>query len=169
MKYILSALLFLFACNDPNTILPATSTNDTGSVSGEIPSAITKDSIMTEFETLINNHRIDIGEASVVFTDALNNIAKAHSEEMANGSVAFGHSGFSSRCEAAYTSLGGGNLCAENVAMGQGNAQAAFDAWMNSSGHRANIEQTRVNFSGFGYAKSTSGIIYWTEIFVEKN
>jgi uncharacterized protein YkwD len=173
MKYIFSALLFLFACTDPSTTNPlgGLSTIDTAATTDGTSTtpAPVGDSIMTEFETLINNHRIDIGEGTLTFTSALNSIAQAHSEAMAMGTTAFGHSGFSSRCSAAYTALGGGNLCAENVAMGQGNAQAAYDAWMNSSGHKANIEQTRVNYSGFGYAKSSSGTYYWTEIFVEKN
>jgi uncharacterized protein YkwD len=88
---------------------------------------------------------------------------------MATGAVAFGHLGFSERCLVAKSLLGGGNLCAENVAMGQKSPSAVFTSWMNSPGHRANIEQSRVTHTGFGYAQSTSGIYYWTQIFMELN
>ena len=87
---------------------------------------------------------------------------------MANKEVSFGHTGFSGRCSEAREAMDGGNLCAENVAMGQKTALAVFTAWMNSSSHRANIENARVTHSGLGFAKSSAGTIYWTHLFLEK-
>lgn len=159
MKYILSVLLFFAACADKD------GTSLTDITSPAMESEPTTD----EFVTLINNHRIDIGLDTLNFAAKLNSIAQSHSNNMAKGSVIFGHTGFSSRCAEARSAMGGGNLCAENVAMGQKNAEAAYSAWMNSSGHKANIEQLRMTHSGFGYAKSSSGTLYWTEIFLEAN
>jgi uncharacterized protein YkwD len=125
---------------------------------------------MTEdFMNLINDHRISIGLHPLIHMIALQDISEGHSKNMASGAVAFGHTGFSDRCSLGRTVLGGGNLCAENVAMGQKTVEAAFSAWMNSSGHRANIEQERVTHTGFGFAKSASGTWYWTQLFLEKN
>jgi uncharacterized protein YkwD len=87
---------------------------------------------------------------------------------MANGTTAFGHTGFSTRCSAAKSVLGGGNWCGENVAAGQKTPKDAFNSWMNSSGHRANIEKGQATYTGFGYAQNSSGKYYWTQIFLER-
>lgn len=117
---------------------------------------------------LVNNHRTSIGLRALILDDGLNEIVLEHSQNMANKTVAFGHTGFSSRCSAGYDALGGGSWCGENVAMGQKTPQAAFTSWMNSSGHRANIESSRATHTGFAYAKSSSGTYYWTQIFIKR-
>lgn len=123
----------------------------------------------SEFMELVNDHRRSIGLSNLIHLSDLAKVAQTHSKNMANKSVAFGHTGFASRCSAARVILGGANLCAENVASGQKSPKAAFEAWMNSSGHRANIEQGRSTHTGFGYAQTTSGSYYWTQIFLERN
>lgn len=50
----------------------------------------------------------------------------------------------------------------ENVAMGQPNVAAVMNAWMNSSGHRANILG---KFTDIGVAHTTSNTHYWTQVF----
>ncbi len=120
-----------------------------------------------EFMDLVNDHRRSIGLRTLIHNDELADIVSEHSENMANGSVAFGHTGFSSRCSLGRSVLGGGNWCGENVAAGQKTPQAAFTSWMNSSGHRANIESSKATHTGFGYAKSSSGKYYWTQIFIQ--
>ena len=120
-----------------------------------------------EFMTLVNDHRRSLGLRSLVHHDDLGEIARTHSTNMASGKVAFGHSGFSSRCSEGRNALGGGNWCGENVAAGQKTPQAAFSSWMNSSGHRANIESSKATHTGLGYAKNSSGKYYWTQIFIQ--
>lgn len=122
-----------------------------------------------EFMTLVNNHRISIGKQPLEHLAELGTIARTHSEDMATNTVAFGHTGFSQRCNEARIVIEGGNLCAENVAMGQKTVTSAFNSWMNSSGHRANLEQSRVTHTGFGFKQSSTGTFYWTQIFIEKN
>ena len=163
MKFSLLFLLLLFSCQESDSSLSSET------LLGNLNPDLDNDANTVELMTLINNHRIDLGLNPLTLVSGLNTIVQNHSQNMANGSVAFGHSGFSGRCSSSYGVLGGGNLCAENVALGQKNAQAAFDAWMNSSGHRANIEKARVTHTGFGYAKSSVGTYYWTQIFIEKN
>ena len=127
------------------------------------------DAWTTEFMNLINNHRASIGLSPLTHVAGLAKIVTTHSEEMATHAVAFGHDGFSTRCADSRTVLGGGNWCGENVAMGQTTPQAAYTSWMNSPGHKANIENTRATHTGFGYAKSSSGTYYWTQIFLQGN
>lgn len=120
-----------------------------------------------EFHRLVNEHRMGLGLHPLIMNEEVNIIAREHSANMASGNVSFGHSGFSSRCSMARKVLGGGNLCAENVAMGQKNPEALFDAWMDSPTHRGNIEQERITHTGFGYFRSGNGPYYWTQIYLE--
>lgn len=122
-----------------------------------------------EFINLVNAHRRSLGLSILTYSKALADIAAFHSINMANKTVEFGHTGFSGRCTDARVALNGGNLCAENVAMGQSDAQRVFSAWMNSSGHRSNIENPRHTHTGLGMKKNASGSAYWTQILIEKN
>ena len=56
---------------------------------------------------------------------------------------------------------------AENIAAGQTTPQAVVQAWMNSSGHRANILSTNTCI-GVGYAKGGSYGYYWVQMFISK-
>lgn len=56
----------------------------------------------------------------------------------------------------------------ENIAMGQQTPQAVMNAWMNSTGHRANILNPQFNEIGVGVAKTSSGVIYWTQEFIRR-
>lgn len=50
----------------------------------------------------------------------------------------------------------------ENIAMGQRTPEAVVNAWMNSSGHRANILSKSFTKIGVGYVASGN---YWTQMF----
>ncbi|MGI5288515.1 CAP domain-containing protein [Nonomuraea polychroma] len=62
----------------------------------------------------------------------------------------------------------GGSAWAENITFGQPSPAAVVQTWMNSSGHRANIMNCRFNLIGVGAAKSSRGLIYWTQVFVAR-
>jgi uncharacterized protein YkwD len=49
-----------------------------------------------------------------------------------------------------------GGSKAENIAAGQQSGAAFIDAWLNSPGHRANIENADMRYVGFGVASSTT-------------
>ena len=51
----------------------------------------------------------------------------------------------------------------ENIAYGQRTPQAVVNAWMNSSGHRANILSSSYTQIGVGYVASGN---YWTQMFM---
>jgi uncharacterized YkwD family protein/spore coat assembly protein SafA len=57
---------------------------------------------------------------------------------------------------------------AENIAAGQATPQEVVQAWMNSSGHRANILNAQYNYIGVGYAKGGSQRYYWVQQFILK-
>lgn len=125
--------------------------------------------ISEEYMKLVNDHRADLGFARLILDKKISGIIKEHVEAMMKGDVSFGHTGFSSRCSQIRDIMGGGNLCGEIVAMGQSDAQKVFNSWMNSSGHRAKIEEGRYTHTGFAYGKSSKGTMYWAQIFKELN
>ena len=51
----------------------------------------------------------------------------------------------------------------ENIAKGQSTPTAVVNAWMNSSGHRANILNSAFTEIGVGYAPNGN---YWTQMFI---
>ena len=53
----------------------------------------------------------------------------------------------------------------ENIAMGQSTPEQVVKAWMNSSGHRANILNKNYTHIGVGYVKDGH---YWTQMFIQK-
>lgn len=53
----------------------------------------------------------------------------------------------------------------ENIAKGQTTAEQVMNAWMNSSGHRANILNSNFTHIGVGYVADGN---YWTQMFIGK-
>lgn len=57
-----------------------------------------------------------------------------------------------------------GNAWGENIAWGYTTAQSVVNGWINSPGHRANIENPSFTSTGVG-AASSGGRLYWTQSF----
>ncbi|RCJ15860.1 alkaline-shock protein [Nostoc sp. ATCC 43529] len=115
--------------------------------------------------TQINNYRASKGLTKLTRNSAIDNQARIHSQNMASGKVAFGHTGFQDRLKAigiSYTAAG------ENVAYNQGSTDPATQAvqgWLKSPGHLANIVGN-YNLTGVGVASNSKGQIYFTQIFL---
>lgn len=58
------------------------------------------------------------------------------------------------------------NGAAENIAYGQKTAEDVVNAWMASEGHRKNILSKSLTDTGVGCYISSSGTIYWTQLFI---
>ena len=54
----------------------------------------------------------------------------------------------------------------ENIAEGQIYPQEIMNDWMNSEGHRKNILNPNFTTLGVGVAKTSSGRLYWTQMFI---
>lgn len=54
----------------------------------------------------------------------------------------------------------------ENIAAGQRTPDEVMQAWMNSSGHRANILNAKYTELGVGYYKGGSYGVYWVQEFI---
>jgi uncharacterized protein YkwD len=111
---------------------------------------------------LVNAARADEGCGALVADEGLAAVARAHSADMRDRDY-FGHvdrAGLDpfDRAEAA-----GVDARAENIAMGQPDAEAVMDSWMDSSGHRANILDCSLTSLGVGVAEGSGGP-WWTQL-----
>jgi hypothetical protein len=59
-----------------------------------------------------------------------------------------------------YTASGG-----ENIAYGQPSAASVMQGWLNSPGHKANIERASFRAIGVGVAAAANGRLYWVQAF----
>lgn len=58
-------------------------------------------------------------------------------------------------------------MCGENIAYGQKSPEEVMKAWMNSSGHKANILNENYTTIGVGYYQSSNGTNYWSQLFTK--
>jgi len=110
---------------------------------------------------LVNEARSDAGLNTLVLNNALNDAAYKHSLDM-NTNDFFSHTGSNGSTfgERATDAEYAGFAVGENIAHGQTTAQSAFNSWMNSSGHKANILNKNATEMGLGVSNT-----YWTQIF----
>lgn len=59
----------------------------------------------------------------------------------------------------------GGAYAGENIAEGFRTPATVMQAWLNSPGHRANIENAQFSAIGIGVATSSTGVFYWVQDF----
>ena len=55
----------------------------------------------------------------------------------------------------------------ENIAWGQKSPEEVVKAWMNSSGHRANIMNKNYSRIGVSHVKNAAGTSYWVQLFAD--
>lgn len=115
-----------------------------------------------DFVSLMNAHRQSVGCDPLAWNSAVAGVAQAHSEDMIARSYfdhdnPDGESPFD-RLRAAGVSYRG---AAENIAYGYPSAAAVLNGWLNSSGHRRNIENCSLSEHGVGLQGT-----HWTHVFI---
>lgn len=121
------------------------------------PAATTQQNVFL----LVNSHRRAAGRRDVRYNASLTSACQRHAQDMARRNV-MSHTGSDgtnggqriTRAGFRWTSWG------ENLAVGQTSSQAVVSAWMNSSGHRANLLNWRFQWMGVGIAWG-HGRIWW--------
>jgi uncharacterized protein YkwD len=124
------------------------------------PEAVAADAVLT----LVNEERAQAGCQPLVRDAALTELAADFSQDMAERGY-FSHTdpdGLTPWDRAAAAGID--NLGGENIAMGQADAQAVMDSWMNSEGHRANILNCDFRTIGVGVHIADGGP-WWTQDF----
>lgn len=118
----------------------------------------------------INQHRRAEDLQPLKWNAKVAKIARTHSKNMAQGRVEFGHAGFNKRYKKIQNQISNVRSVGENVAyttVTPGTAKHVVQLWLNSKGHRENIETPEFNVSGMGVGKK-GRYYYFTQIFVYK-
>ena len=145
--------------SNPNLIYP-----------GQVLTIPTTDSSVLNYEKevvrLVNEERAKRGLKELTYNWELSRVARYKSQDMKDNRY-FSHtspvygSPFQMMKDFGITYKSAG----ENIARGQRSPQAVVNAWMNSSGHRANILNASFTQIGVGYVAEGN---YWTQMFIGK-
>lgn len=122
--------------------------------------------IEAEVLRLVNIERQKGGLAPLVADGLLTSVAQKKSEDMAKNNY-FSHTSptYGSPFDMMKSFGVKYNTAAENIARGQLTAQSVMNAWMNSSGHKANIMNPSFKKIGIGMVESNDGRKCWTQMF----
>ena len=135
---------------------------------GQILTIPEEDAAVTQYEQevirLVNEIRAQNGLSALTYNWELSRVALYKSQDMVDNRY-FSHTSptygtpfqMIRSFGLSYRSAG------ENIAYGQRTPQAVVNAWMNSSGHRANILSSSYTQIGVGYVANGH---YWTQLFI---
>lgn len=116
---------------------------------------------------LVNEHRSSLGLPPLSYDEEIAEIARQHSRDMANGYVGMSHEGAEVR-QGDLARVMTFREFAENVAANSDDptttARTAVDGWLQSSGHRTNIEGG-FDLTGVGIGRS-GNTFFFTQIFL---
>ncbi len=120
----------------------------------------------TELETmkLINEYRLSIGLNALQRINHISYKCEEHNKYMIANDVV-NHNDFTAR-SANITAVLGAIRVGENVACNYKTPEAALKAWLESPGHKANIEGDYTHF-GLSVTTDASGKKYYTNIFAK--
>lgn len=145
--------------SDPSLIYP-----------GQVIHIPTLDTSVTSFEAevvrLVNEHRAANGLKPLTRDWELSRVARYKSQDMKDNKY-FSHTSpvYGSPFQMMKSFGITYRTAGENIARGQATPAAVVNAWMNSSGHRANILNASFTHIGVGYVADGK---YWTQMFIGK-
>ena len=133
----------------------------------EVPSL---DAAVSSYESevinLVNAERAKYGLSALKENWELSRVARYKSQDMKDNRY-FSHT--SPTYGSPFTMMKNFGIsyksAAENIAMGQRTPKEVVNAWMNSSGHRANILNKSYTEIGVGYVADGN---YWTQMFISR-
>lgn len=120
---------------------------------------------MCEMLSLVNEERKAAGSVSLTIGAHCQALAQSHSEDMAENNFFSHTSPTNGSFKTRASNFDIGSIGGENIAMGTNlSVERAMEMWMNSSGHRTNILNSRYRTMGIGIA-SRGNIVYMTQCF----
>ncbi len=120
---------------------------------------------------LVNQYRREHGLPRLRYDHHLADIARGHSQAMAEARTAFGHDGYEQRVEAvrlhfrSFTALGE-NLARNNWEASQ-SAYYVYLGWLANRSHRNTIEGV-FELTGVGVAQDSENVYYYTQLYLAK-
>jgi len=155
----IAALMAITALAGCTSASPAPSSGARGASGGA--AAVPGPGAAQEVARLVNAHRARRGCPALAWDDLAARAAQGHSDDMARRDY-FSHTspegrGLGERLAAQGIRY---RAAAENIAYGQPTAEAVVNGWLNSTGHRANIENCALTRQGVGISGTR-----WTHVF----
>lgn len=147
-----------------------TATVATGTLVGINPASAATSNTALEQQViqLTNQHRATVGCGPLTGEARLSQAARAHSANMADNGF-FDHTDPQGRTPSQRITATGyqWNRTSENIAAGSATAEGVLQQWLNSPGHRANIENCAVTQIGVGHGHNPTSQFghYWTQKF----
>lgn len=117
-----------------------------------------------EVMQLINEYRVSIGLKALEKNNHISYKCEEHNKYMIDNNVV-NHNDFSSRSNNIMSVLNAKKV-GENVAYNYKTSEAVLKAWLESSGHKENIEGDYTHF-GISVSTDASGKKYYTNIFAK--
>jgi uncharacterized protein YkwD len=112
----------------------------------------------------MNDHRVSLGLQPLIWDSGVAAVARAHSQDMADRHF-FSHANPDGLLP--WDRLRGAGIsykaAGENIIHGYTTGASVLTAWLNSAGHRANIESPTYTHHGVGKFGT-----YWTHVFIRK-
>ena len=106
-----------------------------------------------------------MGLSALKYDEDIFNQCCIHSKNMAAGKTTFGHDGFNDRVK----NLAPWYWAGENVAVNYSTKPGdVVNMWLNSPGHKANIESSKATHSAVSAVKNSNGAWYYTQIFIKR-
>lgn len=153
-------------CDQPETDIPETEAPEANIPDSDLPETDSSNdhAYIKEVVDLVNIERAKEGLAPLTIDTKVQAAAQVRAKECEQR---FSHTrpngtSFSTALKeqnVSYRSAG------ENIAWGQKSPQEVVTAWMNSSGHRANIMNKNFTTIGVGYYENARGTDYWCQLF----
>jgi Ca2+-binding RTX toxin-like protein len=134
---------------------------------------IATDSYDQQLLDLVNAERAKNGLRALVLSQKLDQAADKYARRLAEGDF-FSHTDIQTGSQASDRAAAEGynyTYIGENIAAGYSSAEAVFQGWMASTGHRENILNANYTHMGLGYhylANDTGNVNYqhyWTQVF----
>ncbi|GBF82627.1 CAP domain-containing protein [Aphanothece sacrum] len=120
-----------------------------------------------EINRRVNQYRLSKNLPPLQMNAQMSYVARQYSQKMANKTATFSHDGFEGRAKTIGAKIPYQTF-AENLAYIKGYpdlASVAVKGWINSPGHRKNMEGN-FNLTGVGIAKNSEGEYYFTQLFL---
>ncbi|SHJ15083.1 CAP domain-containing protein [Flavobacterium terrae] len=148
----------LFSCSKDSV---SEEPKDTVSVNANYSYRTDEDEVLN----LINNYREGKGLVKLQKIDYVSVKSEEHTNYMISTN-SVNHNNFAERYSSIMSALSAKNV-SENIAYKYSTSQSVVNAWLNSEGHRANIEGDFTHF-GISIRTNSAGEKYYTNIFVKK-
>ena len=155
-------LILLSSCSKYQNFAGYEVNNDDLSAKVTLVSSDAHNTIEAELFEMINNYRVSIGLNEMEFESTTYYYAGIHTNYMIENGIT-SHDKFSERAEN-ISKRTGAIFVAENVARNYDTLEAAFEAWLDSPGHRQNLEGD-YNYTAISIRPNSNGDLYFTQVF----